>query len=230
MATMQQPSTKQDILQHLLKQGQATAHELATELEISPQAIRRHLKDLEAEQLISYQTVQVGMGRPQHVYQLSRQGRDRLRRSLSDRPDSQGEFAVSLLDTLAETVGYDQFSAILRKQWERKALEYHDRVGTGLLQERVANLVELRKAEGYMAEWYPVSSDSDETGYQFIITEHNCAISNVAESFPSVCGHELEMFATVLPDCLVERTHWIINGEHRCGYLVQARSEKLTNG
>ena len=229
MVITQQTSTKQDILQHLLKQGQATAHRLATELDISPQAIRRHLKDLEAEELIWYQTLQVGMGRPQHVYQLSRQGRDRLRRTVSDRlQDSHGEFAVSLLDTLAATVGYDQMSAILQKQWESKALLYCDRVGTGSVQERVANLVELRKAEGYMTEWYPVdNSNSDtDTGYRFILTEHNCAISNVAESFPSVCGHELQMFATVLPDCTVERTHWIINGEHRCGYLVQARGEK----
>lgn len=229
MVITQQASTKQDILQYLLKQGQATAHQLATELDISPQAIRRHLKDLEADELIWYQTLQAGMGRPQHVYQLSRQGRNHLRRTLSDRfPDSHGEFAVSLLDTLAATVGYDQMSEILQKQWERKALLYRDRVGTGSVQERVANLVELRKAEGYMTEWYPVdSSDSDtDTGYRFILTEHNCAISNVAESFPNVCGHELQMFATVLPDCTVERTHWIINGEHRCGYLVQARGEK----
>lgn len=222
MAITQQPSTKQDILQYLMTQGQATAHELAVELDVSPQAVRRHLKDLEAEELISYQNVQIGMGRPQHVYQLSRQGRDRLRRTASDRfPDSQGQFIVSLLDTLAETMGYDQMSSILRKQWERKALEYRELVGTGSLQERVTNLVELRKAEGYMAEWYPVSNDSGDSSSQFILTEHNCAISNVAESFPSVCGHELEMFATVLPDCTVERTHWIINGEHRCGYLVQ---------
>ncbi|WP_250122131.1 iron-sulfur cluster biosynthesis transcriptional regulator SufR [Chroococcidiopsis sp. CCMEE 29] len=229
MVTTQQPSTKQDILQHLLKQGQATAHQLAAELDISPQAIRRHLKDLETDELISYQTIQVGMGRPQHVYQLSNKGRDRLQRTLSDRfGDSHGQFAVSLLGTLAETVGYDQMSSILRKQWERKALEYRDLVGNGSLQERVANLVELRKAEGYMAEWYPVEpSDADkDSGSQFILTEHNCAISNVAESFPSICGHELEMFATVLPDCKVERTHWLIDGEHRCGYLVQARFEK----
>lgn len=227
MAITQQPSTKQDILQYLMKQGQATAHELAMELDVSPQAIRRHLKDLEAEELIAYQNVQIGMGRPQHVYQLSRQGRDRLRRELRDRfPDSQGQFVVSLLDTLAETMGHEQMSSILRKQWERKALEYRERVGTGSLQERVTNLVELRKAEGYMAEWYPVdSNDSEESNSQFMLTEHNCAISNVAESFPSVCGHELEMFATVLPDCTVERTHWIINGEHRCGYLVR-RSQK----
>ncbi|UKO99271.1 iron-sulfur cluster biosynthesis transcriptional regulator SufR [Nostoc sp. UHCC 0870] len=221
MATTQQSSTKQEILEYLLKHSQATAFDLAEMLDVSPQAIRRHLKDLEAEELIVYSTtVQAGMGRPQHIYQLSRQGRDRLHKSASDR---HGDFAVSLLDTLAETMGHEQFKSILQKQWERKAQEYCDRVGNGSLQERVANLVELRKAEGFMAEYHPVDSPDSIEEERFIFIEHNCAISNVAESFPSVCGHELEMFAAILPDCTVERTHWLINGEHRCGYLVQAR-------
>jgi DeoR family suf operon transcriptional repressor len=156
------------------------------------------------------------MGRPQYVYQLSRKGRDRF-------PNRYEEFAVSLLDTLTEAVGHDQVSSILRKQWERKALEYRTRIGPGSVQERVAKLVKLRQSEGYMAEWYPVQPrESDkEASPQFMLTEHNCAISNVAESFPGICGHELEMFAAVLPDCTVERTHWIINGEHKCGYLIK---------
>ncbi|ABA20049.1 transcriptional regulator [Trichormus variabilis ATCC 29413] len=221
MATTQQASTKQEILEYLLKHSQATALDLATVLDVSPQAIRRHLKDLEAEELVVYSnTTQAGMGRPQHIYQLSRQGRERLHKNASDR---HGDFAVSLLDTLAETVGHDQFKTILQKQWERKAQEYRDLVGCGSIKERVANLVNLRKAEGFMAEYHPVDSPDSIEEERFIFIEHNCAISNVAESFPSVCGHELEMFAAVLPDCTVERTHWLINGEHRCGYLVQAR-------
>jgi len=225
MATIHQSSTKQDILEYLLKHSQATAFELAEVLDISPQAIRRHLKDLEAQELILYSSaVQPGMGRPQHVYQLSSRGRDRLHRTTSDRfGDGYGNFAVSLLDTLAETVGTDQVKSILQKQWERKAQEYRDRLGQGSLAERVAHLVEFRKAEGFMAEYHPVDADDSSECDRFILTEHNCAISNVAESFPSICGHELEMFAVVLPDCTVERTHWIINGEHRCGYLVKAR-------
>lgn len=220
MTTTHQPSTKQDILQHLLEQGQATAQELAESLDISPQAVRRHLKDLEAEDLIEYQTLQIGMGRPQHVYRLSRKGRDRF-------PNSHGKFAVSLLDTLAETMGYEQVNVILQKQWERKAIEYRDRVGNGSLQERVTQLVELRRAEGYMAECYPIDSNNSNDGKvsRFMLTEHNCAISDVAETFPSVCGHELEMFATILPDCTVERTHWLINGQHRCGYLITSKSK-----
>lgn len=218
MTTTQQPSTKQDILHHLLKQDQATAHDLAEALQVTPQAIRRHLKDLEAEGLIEHEAVQVGgMGRPTHVYTLSEQGRQRF-------PDRYDEFAVSLLDTLAETVGRDQVGSILRKQWQRKAMEYRDQVGQGALRERVAQLVELRRAEGYMAEYYAVNADGveDAAGDRFILTEYHCAISHIAESFPSVCGHELEMFAIAL-GCKVERTHWLVNGEHRCGYLIRAK-------
>ena len=211
MTATQQP-TKQDILNHLLKQGETTAQVLAKSLGISPQAIRRHLKDLEEEGLIEHQAVAVGMGRPNYAYKLSREGRDRL-------PDRYDDFALDLLDTLAETVGKDQVSNLLRKQWVRKALEYRQRLGDGSLQERVANLVEIRKIEGYMAEWHSTADSFD----SFVITEYNCAISQIVESFPSVCGNELEMFELALQDCKVERTHWLAGGEHRCGYLVQAK-------
>ncbi|KOR38017.1 MULTISPECIES: iron-sulfur cluster biosynthesis transcriptional regulator SufR [Planktothricoides] len=216
MTPSQQQSTKDDILQFLRKQGQATAQDLAEQLNISPQAIRRHLKDLEANHLISHELIQERMGRPQYLYQLTEKGRDRF-------PHRYDEFAVSLLDALAETVGPEQVSLILQKQWERKAIDYRDRLGGGTLEKRVAALVELRKIEGYMAEWHPVEQNGTSKGDRFLITEHNCAISNVAESFPRVCDHELEMFASVLPDCVVERTFWMINGEHRCGYLVKPR-------
>lgn len=225
MATTQQTSTKQDILEYLLKHSQATAVELADFLDVSPQAIRRHLKDLETEKLVLYSVSgQQSMGRPQHLYQLSQRGISRLQKNANRLNDGYGEFAISLLDTLAETVGRDQVKSILRKQWERKAQEYRERVGNGSLRERVATLIELRKQEGFMAEFHPVESDaSGGGGERFIFVEHTCAISDVAESFPSVCGHELEMFAAILPDCTVERTHWLIHGEHRCGYLVQKR-------
>lgn len=215
MNTTQTTSTKQDILNYLLKYGQTTAQTLAETLEISPQAIRRHLKDLETEGLIEHHSVQNGMGRPQYVYCLSRMGRDRY-------PHRYGEFAVSFLDTLVETVGEKQVGEVLRKQWERKADEYRDRIGTGSLQERVTKLVQLRQEEGYMAELLLKQNDNTDPE-KYILAEHHCAISEVAESYPSVCGHELEMFSAILPDCIIERTQWINQGEHRCGYLIQPK-------
>ncbi len=223
MTITHEPSTKQDILQHLVKQEQISAQNLAEHLGISPQAVRRHLKDLEDEGLIERETVQVGMGRPNYLYSLSREGRDRL-------PERYNDFAVSLLNTLAQTVGPDQMGTILRKQWEQKALDYRRQVGGGSLAERVARLVQLRQSEGYMAEWHIVDKDCANDRLngefagsepQYIITEYNCAISQIAESFPSVCGHELDMFEMALQECRVQRTHWQANGEHRCGYLIQ---------
>jgi DeoR family suf operon transcriptional repressor len=215
MTSLQPLSTKEDILHYLLKQGEATAQALAEHLAVSAQAIRRHLKDLSAEGLIDHRIVREGMGRPNYLYCLSRKGRDRL-------PAQYGEFALSLLDTLAETVGQEQVKDILHKQWQRKAQAYRAEVGQGPVLERVKRLVQLRQAEGYMAEWHAVEADKPDTvlpGY--VITEFNCAISTIAESFPSVCGHELEMFRVALPDCSVERTHWLAEGEHQCGYLIQ---------
>ena len=205
----QQTSTKQDILEHLLKKGQATAQDMATMLNMSTQGIRRHLKDLQVEGLIVYQSVAGGTGRPQHIYHLSPKGRDRF-------PNQYDRFVLSFLDTLVENLGYEQAGKMLQQHWQKKSIDYREQLGTGGLLERVAKLVELRRQEGYMAEYHPLEGENDKV----ILTEYNCAISHVAASFPAVCGHELEMFAAALADCQIERTHWIVDGEHQCGYLI----------
>ncbi|MEM9264264.1 MAG: iron-sulfur cluster biosynthesis transcriptional regulator SufR [Cyanobacteria bacterium P01_F01_bin.13] len=211
MTSVQQPSTKDDILQFLLKSGQATAQALANSLGVSPQAIRRHLKDLQAEELVEHQAMQSGMGRPNYIYHLSARGRAKF-------PSQYDKFAVSLLDTMVETVGAEQVSAILRQQWQRKASHYIELLGNRPLLERVQQLVKMRQDEGYMSEFH-YGDDGD----TYIITEHNCAISQVAESHPAVCGHELAMFALALPDCQVERTHWLVRGENFCGYRIRKK-------
>jgi DeoR family transcriptional regulator, suf operon transcriptional repressor len=213
MMTEQQTSTKQDILEYLLKQGQATAQNLADALDITPQAIRRHLKDLQTEGLIVYQSVSTGTGRPQHIYHLSPKGREKF-------PNQYDRFVLSFLDTLVENLGYEQAAKMLQNHWHKKSIDYRQQLGQGKLLDRVAKLVELRRQEGYMADYHPV----DERDDKFILTEHNCAISQVATSFPAVCGHELEMFAAALTDCQVERTHWLVDGEHQCGYLISTVS------
>jgi DeoR family transcriptional regulator, suf operon transcriptional repressor len=222
---MSQPattSTKQEALLYLMKQGSATAQELAKVLAISPQAMRRHLKDLESEGLLEFQSVHSGMGRPQNVYELTAQGRERFAKQYD-------QFAISFLDTLVQNLGYDQASQILHQHWQRKSQEYRERLGNGSLTERMSRLTALRRQEGYMTEFHPIEDTTESPGsrlrQRFVLTEHNCAIAQVAHSFPTVCGHELEMFETALADCRVERTHWIVDGEHRCGYVISAMPE-----
>ena len=225
-SSLPQSSIREDILGFLLKRGTATASAIATHLEITPQAVRRHLKTLEANELIEHQVSQASIGRPNHLYQLSRKGRDHF-------PDQYDQFALSLLNTVADTMGPEQVSKLLKKQWQRKAKEYRERMGDAPLKDRMQTLVKLRQAEGYMAECHladeladDVTDEADPSGKAFVITEYNCAIAHIAESYPTVCGHELAMFAIALPDCSVERTHWLVGGEHQCGYLIKTKSSQ----
>lgn len=226
----QPASSKQAILVYLRKAGQANAQTLAEHLRISPQAIRRHLKDLEAEGLIQHIAQPNGLGRPQHLYQLSPLGEEQF-------PASYDEFALGLLNTLAETLGSEQMGSLLHHQWQRKAREYQAQLGSGSLRERLERLVQLRQAEGYMAEYYPYPADltvpmaaegSEYYVEQYVLVEHNCAIAQIAHTFPSVCGHELEMFAAALPDCRVERITWQVQGEHPCGYWIAKPAARST--
>ncbi|MEM6867461.1 MAG: iron-sulfur cluster biosynthesis transcriptional regulator SufR [Cyanobacteria bacterium P01_C01_bin.121] len=220
----QTTSMKEDILRFLLKQGTATAGAIAHHLSVTPQGIRRHLKNLESSGLIEHQTSQEGIGRPNHVYKLSRKGREHF-------PDQYDQFALSLLDTVADTMGPEHVGKLLKHQWQSKAKEYRKKLGDAPLKERMQSLVKLRQAEGYMAEFYPAEDIETDTTEQsaFVITEYNCAIAHIAESYPTVCGHELAMFALALPDCSVERTHWLVNGEHQCGYLVKPKAPASSN-
>jgi DeoR family transcriptional regulator, suf operon transcriptional repressor len=253
-------TTKEEILEILLKQGKTNAQNLANILQISPQAIRRHLKDLEFEGLIhtseasknsdknlpksSHQRKELSkdLGRPQHFYQLSQLGRDRL-------PKSYDRFALDLLSSLLNTLDKEQAAQVLGKQWQNKGIQYRHELGKGSLQNRLENLASLRRVEGYVTEWYAIANESEKTTEKteetektnnaektkkselinenseaFIFTEYNCAIAQIAASHPNICTHELAMFSTALPDCEVERTHWMIEGEHHCGYLIRPKN------
>jgi DeoR family suf operon transcriptional repressor len=203
-------STKKEILKYLLKNPQSQALKIASSLKISAQAIRRHLKDLESEGLVGYEAVQSGMGRPQYLFSLSKEGKEQF-------PNRYSNFAVSFLDAVSETFGENKLDEVLRQQWKNKAHEYCSNIGQGSLEQRLAKLVDLRQEEGYMAEIHHQSDGA------FIYCEHHCAIAEVVESYPNVCSHELEMFAEILPDVLVERTHWFKEGENICGYIIKEK-------
>ncbi len=203
------PTTKEEILHHLLKHDRVSAQDLAAALEISPQAVRRHLKDLEESGLVYHQvSLGEGMGRPQYHYSLSARGKALF-------PKGYSEFSVKLLQSLTKTVGHEPVQELLGQQWQEKAAHYCALIGHLPLPQRLEELASLRRSEGYVTEWFP---HPDRDG--FLYTEYNCVIADVANSFPNVCSHELNMFRAVFPEAQVDRIHWMIKGEHRCGYAI----------
>src|SRR5260370_14094775 len=63
-----------DILMALKRAQPLSASDLARQLVVSPNAVRHHLKELEAESLISYGREQRGVGAPTYAYRLARAG------------------------------------------------------------------------------------------------------------------------------------------------------------
>ncbi|MEB3323136.1 MAG: iron-sulfur cluster biosynthesis transcriptional regulator SufR [Synechococcaceae cyanobacterium] len=210
--------TREAALAHLLRRGETTASELAAQLGVSVQVMRRHLRSLQDDGLVESSPAPEGPGRPSNRWQLTQAGRNRF-------PDGSEHFALGLLQSMAATLPADTLRLLLHRQAIDKAEEYRRRIGEGSLQQRLERLVELRRDEGYVAE---CRRDDDRRGEAWVISEFHCSVMRIAEEFPLVCDQELQLIRHAFPDCRVERVQWRLEKGHSCGFrLVPEQGEAL---
>ncbi|KKZ13364.1 MAG: ArsR family transcriptional regulator [Candidatus Synechococcus spongiarum SP3] len=202
-------STREAALTILLRLGQATAATMASQLGVSVQVMRRHLRGLEQEGLVDSPCNTTGPGRPSNLWRLTDQGRDHF-------PDGGEEFARGLLHTVASCLGPDQLQTLLGHHAAAQAQRYRTLLGDCPLEARLRRLVELRSREGYVADYQPCQ---DQRGW--LLTAFHCSVARIAEQFPVICSQELQLYRSIFPDCHVERIHWIQEGDHYCGFRVQ---------
>lgn len=193
------------ILLHLKREGGATAGDLAEALGYSLNAVRHHLKELEADGAITWDRTPKGVGAPAHVYRLSAKGHalfpDRYERTVAD-----------LLDHLVATEGRAAAVALLEQQYAALAsrLEAETR---GVSAERRGEVVaRVLDAEGYMATWVAAATGG-------LLTEHNCPHRLIAERFPEVCAAE-EKFLGQVFGAPIERRSRIAGGCGTCSYKI----------
>lgn len=201
-----QPTTRKGVMAILLRIGEATAHDIASRLSISVQVTRRHLRSLELEGLVEGAPSAAGPGRPSFLWRLSGQGQAQF-------ADGSEAFALNLLQSLSSNLPQETLEALLNCQASQQANRYRERLGEGPLEQRVARLVELRKAEGFVAE-------GDRDGDSYLISEFHCSVMRIAEQFPCVCEQELQMMRRTFPDCAVERVQWRLEAGHCCGFRL----------
>jgi len=201
-----QPTTRKGILAILLRLGEATAHDVATRLEISVQATRRHLRSLEDEGLIEGSSSAEGPGRPSYRWHLTSKGQAQF-------ADGSESFALTLLQSLSKELPDEALQSLLEHQAVQQAALYRERLGDGPLEQRIERLVELRKIEGYVAE-------CDQEEGSWVIREFHCSVMRIAEQFPCVCDQELQLIRHTFPDCQVERVHWRLEAGHSCGFKL----------
>ena len=209
MAIASPVPTREAALTMLLRQGEASATELAQQLGLSVQVMRRHMRSLEDKGLVEASPQGLGPGRPSNRWRLTASGRGLF-------PDGSEHFALGLLHSLSESLPPEQVKQVLHTQADLQASTYRQQLGDGDLGQRLEKLVELRRREGYVADCQPEAANG-----AWLLQEYHCSVSRVAEAFPVICDQELQLMRRTFPDCSVERMHWKLNGDHTCGFRLE---------
>ena len=205
-----QKGLKGDILLALKKTQPLTANEFAVAFGVTANAVRRHLKELEAEGLISYGREQRGTGAPTYAYRLSSSGEALF-------PNRYEEALTRLLKHVVEREGRDAALSVLERQYSDFKEKLAGLLDTDDPVERMKALARVLGEAGYMAEY-------ENRDGELKLTMHNCAIRAAAACLPEVCETELRFVESVM-SAPVERGAHIIEGCNACEYVVRAPAE-----
>lgn len=195
------------LLVELKRAHRLTAKELAARLNLSLNAVRHHLKELEAESLVEYERQHQGVGAPAYAYRLSSRGQGLF-------PRRYESTLTELLDYVVRREGRASAVAVLEARYEALTLRLQNQLVGATAPEKMAAVTQLLSDEGYMAE-----GTASLSGHGTLI-EHNCAIQAVAERFPEICAAEARFLAATL-GAEVDRREHILSGCSACEYRVR---------
>ncbi|WP_321389185.1 metalloregulator ArsR/SmtB family transcription factor [Emcibacter sp.] len=208
--------TKEKILDLLKEQGPQEAPALAESLGITAMAVRQHLYDLEADDIVETVCCPRPRGRPGKIWQLTEKSNELF-------PDSHSEFAVGLIHSIRETFGEEGMDKLLELRATEQVEAYRKELANiAGLSDRLEKLAALRSREGYMANVLP----GDEPD-QYLLVENHCPVCEAARECSGICARELQVFEELMgDDVAIYRTDHIIKGARRCAYVVRPYDPK----
>ena len=198
--------TRGEILTALKMSQPLTAKELADKFGVTPNALRRHLKELENEGIVQYRREIHGVGGPVFAFSLTEAGEALFPRGY-DRALSE------ILELVREQQGDEGLIRLFQRRWEEIARVARPELERLPVEQRATRLAELLTSLGYMAEARPAA------GGLPVLTEHNCAIRLIAERFPEVCAAEERFIADLLGAPVTRQAH-IAKGANCCEYCI----------
>ncbi len=205
-ALVEMPETRRQILLTLKKQGTARSETLAAAIGVTLSGTRQHLTALERDGLIAHTDLRDGRGRPKYVYYLT--------------PTADNLFPRNYVDLTNELLEYveeedaELLGRIFDKRAARRLARARQRTAGLSFAERVRAVTHLLDEDGYLAA---VEERADGS---FRITEHNCAVMEVARRYPHACRTEIEFLRAALPDAEIVRVSHMLGGMHVCAYDV----------
>ena len=203
------------ILVELKRSHRLTARELTDRIGLSLNAVRHHLKELEASSLIQYERQHRGVGAPAFAYTLTLAG-DAIF------PRRYEATLTELLNHVVAREGREAAVGVLEARYNALTRRLQKELANATPVERMAAVARLLSEEGYMAE----GTASAQGG---TLIEHNCAIQAVAERFPEICAAEARFLAAVL-GAQVDRQEHILNGCSACEYRVRFTTDAAGAG
>ena len=204
-------STKDKILQTLLRHPKVTINELAEAVEINPISVRHHLTNLQMEGLIEAEEVRHGVGRPRLVYSLTQDGMERF-------PTKYLRLTTRLLAQMKETMPAPVVAKLFNQIAEDLANEYSSQIQGLSMEERLEFVKELLAQEGFTVEWEKIGSE-----YQ--IHEISCPYYQIGVAHPEVCTVDQTLISKMLA-LPANKVQCILDGGSHCTYVVQTAAVK----
>jgi len=209
------PEGRRAVLYALRRRGQATADDIARQLDMTVSGARQHLTALVDDGFAEA----TELPRPK-----GQRGRAQLSYTVTDRADSlfpkaYGELTNELLGYASESDSglVDTLFARRRDERIRNATERLARRRS--LKAKVAELTRILDDDGYLATFEEISPGV------FRIVEHNCAIWAVAQRYGQACTSEIDFIRAALAGAEVERVQHMVAGAPHCAYEVRARAQ-----
>jgi predicted ArsR family transcriptional regulator len=223
--------TRARIARLIMENGPVTAAGLSTRLNLTPAAVRRHLDNLLADNMIETRTARRpasrGRGRPAKLFAITDVGRGAFGHAYDD-------LATNALRFIAEIAGPHAVTEFARRQVADLEERYRPVVAAASVQARVQALAEALSADGYAASASRAPDGGGAAGGGEQLCQHHCPVAHVAAEFPQLCEAETEAFGRLL-GTPVQRLATIAHGDGVCTThvtapaLLQTRSDtKIT--
>lgn len=211
--SMKHPSRKkQELLMLLKKNGSLTFEEIMSHFTISEPALRKHIHQLERENLIEKKSHKQKIGRPFYTYHLTKQAHQLF-------PNQNEQLPLQLLQDLEDLYGKSAVKKLLNQRMKREKNIYESNCDSDNLEEKLEEVVRIQNENGYMAELY-----KHENGVMELINYH-CPIYNLAHSYGQVCANEKSMYEQLFPDFSIKIHSNIVAGDHACKWIFAPKED-----
>lgn len=213
MITLQNIGQRQKKLLELLLLSQAgmTVDELASDLNISRNAVTQHLSSMEGYGLV-HGTVQSSTGgRPSKRYTLTFAGKEIF-------PKHYPLFANLLIRLLSNKVGPEILSQYMVELGQSMAEQYQGRINQSeSLQNRIRMLAEIMQELGYEARM-----ETNDEGLPEIVAS-NCVFHKLAAECGAVCDLDTALITSALEGVSVDHRECMVRGGSCCRFSITSK-------